>query len=299
MFFESLWLFLAYSFLGWVFETTVAAIRRQHFYNRGVINGPFCLIYGCGGLTITIFGGELHGIWLYIGSVIVATVVEWIAGHLIERWYHERWWDYSNIPLNLQGRICLPVSLFWGLLSVVMAEWIQPLMDQVVSQIPRRAGELAGYVIAVVFCSDIAVTVAAALQLDRKLADMQRLREEFAASMERLKLFESREELREKLADSPFYTYFGNKKIEFEQNVEKWLEKYKLLAEKREEESSRIRTELKNRAEELRAAYRKQRSSRLNQMIYRRIFRAFPHMKATRGQEILEAWKERIRKRKK
>ena len=90
MFFESLWLFLAYSFLGWVFETTVAAIRRQHFYNRGVINGPFCLIYGCGGLTITIFGGELHGIWLYIGSVIVATVVEWIAGHLIERWYHER-----------------------------------------------------------------------------------------------------------------------------------------------------------------------------------------------------------------
>ena len=123
MFFESLWLFLAYSFLGWVFETTVAAIRRQHFYNRGVINGPFCLIYGCGGLTITIFGGELHGIWLYIGSVIVATVVEWIAGHLIERWYHERWWDYSKLRFNLDGYISLQTSLFWGALGFVAAEW--------------------------------------------------------------------------------------------------------------------------------------------------------------------------------
>ena len=123
MFFESLWLFLVYSFLGWVFETAVAAIRRQHFYNRGVINGPFCLIYGCGGLTITIFGGELHGIWLYIGSVIVATVVEWIAGHLIERWYHERWWDYSKLRFNLDGYISLPTSLFWGALGFVAAEW--------------------------------------------------------------------------------------------------------------------------------------------------------------------------------
>ena len=123
MFFESLWLFLAYSFLGWVFETTVAAIRRQNFYNRGVINGPFCLLYGVGGLTITTFGADLHGIWLYIGSVIVATVVEWIAGHLIERWYHERWWDYSKLRFHLDGYISLQTSLFWGVLGFVAAEW--------------------------------------------------------------------------------------------------------------------------------------------------------------------------------
>lgn len=310
-FFDIFYNFFIYCFLGWIYESTYVSIKSRKWVNRGFLNGPVIPIYGCAAtllylaffndamIDLTMSRTAVSILIIFFSGMILASLLEFVTSWLMEKLFHARWWDYSNIPLNLQGRICLPVSLFWGLLSVVMAEWIQPLMDQVVSQIPRRAGELAGYVIAVVFCSDIAVTVAAALQLDRKLADMQRLREEFAASMERLKLFESREELREKLADSPFYTYFGNKKIEFEQNVEKWLEKYKLLAEKREEESSRIRTELKSRAEELRAAYRKQRSSRLNQMIYRRIFRAFPHMKATRGQEILEAWKERIRKRKK
>lgn len=91
------WLFLVYSFAGWVLETVVAAMEKRHFTNRGIINGPFCVIYGFGALLITIFTQELQGIWLFLGSMILASLLEWIAGRLIEYWYHERWWDYHNL----------------------------------------------------------------------------------------------------------------------------------------------------------------------------------------------------------
>lgn len=123
MIFELLWLFIIYSFIGWVVETASAALQQRRFANRGMINGPFCVIYGFGALAITFGAHELRGIWLWIGSMIVATVVEWIAGHLIERWYHERWWDYSRFKWNLDGYISAPTSFVWGVLGYFVIRW--------------------------------------------------------------------------------------------------------------------------------------------------------------------------------
>lgn len=89
MIWKLLWLFLIYSFAGWVLETVLASLKQKKFANRGIINGPFCLIYGFGGFFITAFTRELTGIWLFLGCAIVASLLEWIAGHLIEMWYHE------------------------------------------------------------------------------------------------------------------------------------------------------------------------------------------------------------------
>ena len=86
MIWKLLWLFLVYSFAGWALETVLASLKQKKFANRGIINGPFCLVYGFGGFFITAFTRELTGIWLFIGSAIVASLVEWIAGHLIEIW---------------------------------------------------------------------------------------------------------------------------------------------------------------------------------------------------------------------
>lgn len=82
---ELLWLFLLYSFFGWILETIFAAIRQKRFVNRGLVNLPFCLLYGFSAIFIIIFGQELSGIWLYAGAVILATVFEWIAGHSLKK----------------------------------------------------------------------------------------------------------------------------------------------------------------------------------------------------------------------
>ena len=110
-------LFFAYSFLGWVLETVVAAARQKRFVNRGLVNSPLCVIYGISAVLISIYLQELPGFWLFLGSMIFATVIEWSAGHLTERMYHEKLWDYSKLPWNLDGYICLPASVFWGLLG--------------------------------------------------------------------------------------------------------------------------------------------------------------------------------------
>lgn len=117
------WLFLIYSFLGWVLETVSSAMKQKRFVNRGIINGPFCVIYGIGAVIVTITMQELSGIWLFLGSAILATVIEWIAGHLVERFYSERWWNYKNMPYNLDGYVSLPTSLLWGALGFIVMKW--------------------------------------------------------------------------------------------------------------------------------------------------------------------------------
>lgn len=125
---ELLWLFLIYSFLGWVLETVIATVRQRKVVNRGLINGPFCIIYGIGAVLITIWLQELSGLWLFLFSAVYASVVEWIAGHLIQKIYHERWWDYSDIKWNLDGYICLPFSIIWGALGYVIVKWSNRLL---------------------------------------------------------------------------------------------------------------------------------------------------------------------------
>lgn len=156
---ELLWLFLLYSFLGWVLETAFAAIRQKRFVNRGLVNLPFCLLYGFAAIFISVFGQELSGIWLYVGSVLLATVFEWAAGHLIEKIYHEKWWDYSNIRYNLDGYVCLPVSAFWGVLAVVMMKWGNSLLLSLFHLFPKTAGYVILWVLGILLAIDMLATL--------------------------------------------------------------------------------------------------------------------------------------------
>lgn len=156
---EHLWLFFICSFLGWVLETTAAAVKNKRFANRGLVNLPFCILYGCAAVFITIFGAELKGIWLYIGSVILATVFEWIAGHLIEKIYHEKWWDYSSIRWNLDGYVCLPMSAIWGALAYVMMRWGNTLLLKLFHLLPKTAGYILLLVLTVLLALDILATM--------------------------------------------------------------------------------------------------------------------------------------------
>lgn len=157
--YELLWLFLCYSFLGWVLETIAAALKHKRFTNRGLINGPFCVIYGVTAVVITIYLRELDGIWLFLGSMIWATVAEWIAGHLIEKVYHERWWNYSKMPWNLDGYICMPMSVLWGALGFAAIKWTNPLLAMLFSLLPEMAGKVLDWMILIIIATDCLATL--------------------------------------------------------------------------------------------------------------------------------------------
>ena len=157
--YELIWLFFCTSFLGWLLETVSAATRQRKFANRGIVNAPFCVIYGVAAVSITVFCQELYGFWLFAESTILATVIEWIAGHLIEKMYHERWWDYSKIKWNLDGYICFPISLLWGALAYVMMRWGNSLMLDLYHFIPKFVGKITLLILVGILTADMAATL--------------------------------------------------------------------------------------------------------------------------------------------
>ena len=153
--YELLLLFFAASFLGWVLETAAADIKQKKFVNRGLVTGPFCVMYGITTVLLTVGLGELRGIWLFLFSAIYATVVEWIGGHLIERLFHQRWWDYSGRKWNLDGYICLSASAFWGVLGFVMVTWGNDLLFRLMALLPLLLVKILLLVLAGVLVVDI------------------------------------------------------------------------------------------------------------------------------------------------
>ena len=153
--YEVLWLFFLYSFLGWVMETAAATVKQKKFANRGLVNGPFCVIYGIAAVIMSVGLQELTGIWLYLFAVIYATVIEWVAGHLIERAFKVRWWDYSKVKWNLDGYICLPASLLWGVFGYAVIRWGNRLALLLFNLLPVFLMKILVWVLLAVMTVDI------------------------------------------------------------------------------------------------------------------------------------------------
>ena len=115
-FYELFWLFFVYSFLGWIIETVYGSIKKKKFVNRGFFTGPVCFVYGTAAVLMTVFLWELKSsvVALFVGCAVMATIIEWVTGKLLERMNRHKWWDYSNKKWNFDGYICVQYSLIWG-----------------------------------------------------------------------------------------------------------------------------------------------------------------------------------------
>ena len=122
-----------------------------------MLHGPLCLVYGITGCLITIALRELSGGWffLFLFSALYATVVEWIAGHLLEHYSHTRWWDYSDCKWNLDGYICLSASVVWGALGLVTVKWLVPLLMRLYQLVPAGLAHVLLWIFAILLVIDL------------------------------------------------------------------------------------------------------------------------------------------------
>ena len=122
--------FLIYSCLGWCLEVIYAAVSTGQLVNRGFLNGPVCPIYGFGMIIVLFTLSPLADnlLLLYIGGVILPSVLELAGGWALYKLYHTRWWDYSDFPFNIGGYICLEFSLLWGVGTVVVMKAVHPVI---------------------------------------------------------------------------------------------------------------------------------------------------------------------------
>lgn len=164
-------LFFVYSFLAWLAETSVAAIKLKDFRNRGFASGPFCFIYGFTGVLLTIFLQELRGdaFFLFLGSAAVATAVEWFTGKALEGMKRKRWWDYSGKRWNFDGYICLQYSVLWGLAGFLAVRYGNGLILALYHLLPAVAGKAVVWGLAAVGLLDLAGTLMSIYHIEEKL----------------------------------------------------------------------------------------------------------------------------------
>ncbi len=131
-------LYLIYSVMGWVAETVVSAVRGRGFVKRGFAAGPACYVYGLAAVVMTIGFADLRSspVYLFLGCMLSATVIEWCAAKLLERMHHRTWWDYSNHRWNIDGYVCLPYSLLWGALGCIVVLWGNDLLVSLFALLP-------------------------------------------------------------------------------------------------------------------------------------------------------------------
>lgn len=130
-------LFFIYSILGWLMETTYTSIKAKKIIDRGFLIGPYCPIYGFGGLIITIYLTQYKNnlLTVFFLSIIVCSILEYLTSYLMELIFKARWWDYSNKKFNLNGRICGENAIAFGIVSILVLYFLNPIIGKVLSKI--------------------------------------------------------------------------------------------------------------------------------------------------------------------
>lgn len=298
--------FFVYGFLGWCTEVAYAAVKEGKFVNRGFLNGPICPVYGIGVGVVVQFLTPVENnlVLLYITSTLLVTVIEGITGYLLEKIFHNKWWDYSNQPLNIGGYVCVMFSLIWGVFCVLIVKVIHPLIHKALTLIPLVVGIVIMAALAIALFADLYVTASGILKMNRRLEAMEKIASELKDLSNKvgeniytnvMEGMEFQEEKKEQL---------NTAKEELKERLEEPKAIMEGLKERLEEPKARVGElapkigveEMKARMEELKAKYEEMAENRTK--VGERLVKAFPRMQSGQHKEILEELKERVKRSK-
>lgn len=298
--------------------------KKALFVNRGFLNGPYCPIYGCGVLIVVVALTPIKDnlIILYAGSFVLTTVLEFITGFVMEKIFHNKWWDYSDKPFNIMGYICLKFSILWGLACTFIMRVLHPVIYGFIRIIPHILGVVLIVIIMACFVADLVVTVCTIVKFNNRL----RLMNEIASKLKVISneigenvyenvmvTLEKKEEFEENHAD--FLDEIVEKKENFSDSVDNFktgIEYQKLfitagvkesVGEMKEKVSNAAveakdkltesveKVKLKREQEELVRKYRELYKKK--NKVAGRLMKAFPGMKSRDNDEILQKLKKR------
>ena len=283
-YYQICWYFLIYSFGGWVVEVIFHAVALGKVVNRGFLNGPVCPVYGFGVLsvfaminTLQSSGYQMSDGMIFLFGIILATVVELIAGWLLDVCFHARWWDYSDKPLNFHGYICLEFSIIWGLAIVLVVKVFQKYVENRTS--PHADSTFGWILLVILYCvylADFIVTVAVIRGLNRKLTRLNKIRSDMRI-------------VSDKISDTVANTTIDTAQVIEEGKVQTALAKAELreTAEMKKEQSIE---KLRKKRNELQREFDELSNSITNHTIVGqgRIIKAFPEMKHRYYHELIQ-----------
>ncbi len=167
-------LFWLYSFLGWLMETTLVSLQSKKFINRGFFMGPYCPIYGTGEVLLLVLSPYKDSPFLvFILSIIICSVVEYLTSYILEMIYKVRWWDYSNRMFNLNGRVCLFNSICFGLLGMLMVSYLNPVFLNLITSLSDTILTIIALIILIITLIDMSITFSIMFDIRKTIINLK------------------------------------------------------------------------------------------------------------------------------
>mgnify|MGYP000857582242 CR=1 FL=1 len=172
--------FFIFSFLGWVWETIYCSILARKWTNRGFLYGPICPIYGFGGL----FGYFLYDLiqsghiphlewWaIFILGFVISMILEYPTSWILEKLFKARWWDYSNVPLNIGGRTSVPTSIAFGVASIPVMTILIPWADKSIGLLSDSLLDVFANTIIAAISIDTTLTISSLTDFQKYVASI-------------------------------------------------------------------------------------------------------------------------------
>lgn len=177
-----IFMFFAFSAIGWTVESTYRSIGERRVINSGFLHGPVCPIYGTGGLVFHVLlvpislPFEKRVVLVILLGMVFADIVEYLTSYLMEKLFHARWWDYSNNFLNINGRICFKHTIYWAIFAFMYVYVIAPVYTWLCGFIPQPVRNIAVVIILVLFAFDLLVTVKDAINIGKVMNKLNELK---------------------------------------------------------------------------------------------------------------------------
>ncbi len=169
--------FLFYSVIGWAVEVCWASCDKKALVlNRGFLIGPYCPLYGVGGLLMvwTLHRYQDDWIALFVLSTVVCSILEYLTGYVLEKLFHTRWWDYTHRRFNLNGRICLGNSLLFGGAGILVVAIVHPFLTGLCKKIPSLLFIIIASLCLLIFLLDIIISIYIMFQIRKSTALLEK-----------------------------------------------------------------------------------------------------------------------------
>lgn len=180
--------FILFSIIGYVVEMITCAIIDKKIANRGFMCGPIIPIYGVGSLVIAYGLKPFANSYKYVGIVIflgivVASIVEYITSYILEKIFHNKWWDYSNEKFNIKGRICLRNAILFGIGTPLVLYFIDPWVKDFLIQFKNIHLIIMAVIIFIIFILDLLYSGIVAYHLRNRIIIVEDLKNQKLAKI--------------------------------------------------------------------------------------------------------------------
>lgn len=248
---EIIFIFVIYSFIGWILESTYKSILEKKIINSGFLIGPFCPIYGWGCIIIyyALIGLKDNIALLFVAGFVVLSIWEYIVGWFLEIVFKTKYWDYSSKHFNINGRVCLLNSTFWGVLGILFILLVHPFICKIINMIPDMFTITFLYVSMAYIIIDTIITTTNIIKVNIKIEKVQEIENDIKRRMKIINDLRKHNEIMIKRKIETKFSRIGDKMITRVDSLEEGKEMITKLIE--------------NKMKRLRRAFPNMKSDRL------------------------------------